>query len=200
VTLRALGRLLGAHPIVAVGVALLVRSELGAAPWDVFHTGLARTSGLSIGAATIATGLAAVLVARFGGVRPGLGTLVNAVVLGGCIDLALAAIPAAAGLAVAAAYLAAGIALLGLGTGLYLSARLGAGPRDSMMVALAGRRGWTTARARAAIEFLALGAGIALGGRAGAGTLIYAAAIGPVAQWGTQLFAPPPQPSAKDSA
>src|SRR6185295_17898492 len=126
--------------------------------------------------------IAAVLVAFVAGVRPGVGTLVNATILGGCIDAALAVVPRAPSLAVAAGYLAAGIVLLGLGTGLYLSAGLGCGPRDSLMVALARRCRWSTARARGAIELTALAGGLILGGRAGAGTLAYAAAIGPVAQ------------------
>jgi uncharacterized membrane protein YczE len=118
---------------------------------------------------------------------------VNAVILGGCIDAALAVIPGAPSLAVAFGYLAAGIVLLGLGTGLYLSARLGSGPRDSLMVAVARYQRCSIARARVAVELTALLGGLMLGGRAGAGTLVYAAAIGPVAQWGIHLFA-------KDSA
>ena len=186
---RALGRLLGAHPLVGAGVALLIRSDLGAAPWDVFHVGLARATGLSIGTATTVTAVAAVLVALAAGVRPGLGTLVNALIIGLCVDAALALVPGSPPLWLAAGYLAAGIVLLGLGTGLYLSADMGSGPRDSLMVALARRRGFGTGRARVAIELSALGAGLALGGRAGAGTLVYAAAIGPVAQRCIQLFA-----------
>jgi uncharacterized membrane protein YczE len=190
--LRALGRLLGAHPIVAVGIALLLRSDLGPAPWEIFHVGLARATGLSVGAAASATAIVAVLVAFVAGVRPGVGTLVNAIILGGCIDAALVVIPIAPSLAIASGYLAAGIVLLGLGTGLYLSAELGSGPRDSLMFALARRRHWTTARARGTLELAALLGGLILGGRAGAGTLVYAAAIGPVAQWGIRLFAKEP--------
>jgi uncharacterized membrane protein YczE len=189
---RAFGRLLGAHPIVAVGIALLLRSDLGPAPWEIFHVGLAQATGLSVGAAASTTSIAAVLIAFVAGVRPGIGTLVNAIILGGCIDAALAVIPAAPSLALASGYLAAGIVLLGLGTGLYLSAELGSGPRDSLMVALARRRHWSTARARVALELAALACGLILGGRAGAGTLVYAAAIGPVAQWGIRLFAKEP--------
>ena len=88
---------------------------------------------------------------------------------------------------------AAGIVLLGLGTGLYLSAELGSGPRDSLMVAVARYQRCSIARARVAVELAALLGGLLLGGRAGAGTLVYAAAIGPVAQWGIHMFA-------KDSA
>jgi uncharacterized membrane protein YczE len=187
--LPAVGRLLGAHPIVGAGVAFLLRSELGAAPWEVFHAGLAGTSGVSVGIATSLTSVVAVVLALVLGVRPGVGTVVNALVLGACIDAALALLPVAPSVVVGAAYLAVGILLLGLGTGLYLSAELGAGPRDSLMVALSRRRRWSLARARVVIELIALACGIALGGRAGAGTLVYAIAIGPAAQWGTHLFA-----------
>ena len=189
---RAFGRLLGAHPIVGLGVALLLRSELGAAPWDVFHVGLAQATGLSVGAAASATAVAAVVVALVAGVRPGIGTLVNAVILGGCIDAALAVLPAAPSLAVALGYVAAGTVLLGLGTGLYLSAELGSGPRDSLMIVVAQHRRWSIARARVAVELAALVAGLLLGGRAGPGTLVYATAIGPVAQWGIRMFAKTP--------
>src|SRR5262249_44673013 len=75
VTLRALGRLLAAHPILGAGIALVVQSGLGAAPWDVFHVGLHRATGLSVGAATMVTGVCAVLLALFAGVRPGFATL-----------------------------------------------------------------------------------------------------------------------------
>lgn len=187
--LRALGRLLVAHPAVALGVALLLRSELGAAPWEVFHAGLAHATGGSVGTAASATSVAAIVIALVAGVRPGLGTLVNVLLLGACIDAALAVVPVAPSLGLAAGYLALGIGLLGLGTGLYLSARLGAGPRDSLMIALTRRRGWSISRARIALELIALTAGIVLGGRAGIGTLAYAAAIGPVTQWGIDLFA-----------
>lgn len=191
-TLRALVRLIAAHPIVGAGIALVLRSDLGAAPWEVFHTGLAHTTGLSVGTAATATAIAAIAIAAATGVRPGIGTLVNAVLIGACIDAALAVLPAAGSLPAAAGYLAAGIAAIALGTGLYMSAGLGAGPRDSLMVGLARTRRWSTARARAAVELTAVLAGLALGGRAGAGTLIYAAAIGPAAQWSIQLFAKEP--------
>jgi uncharacterized membrane protein YczE len=190
--LGAFGRVLGAHPIVAAGIALLIRSDLGPAPWEVFHVGLAQATGLSVGMAASATGATAVLVAYLAGVRPGVATLINAAILGGCIDAALALLPVAPSLAWASGYLTCGIVLLGLGTGLYLSAGLGSGPRDSLMVALVRRRNWSTARARATIELTALLGGLLLGGRAGAGTLVSAAAIGPAAQWGTHLFARKP--------
>jgi uncharacterized membrane protein YczE len=179
---------LAAHPLVGVSVALLIRSDLGAAPWDVFHVALADATGLSVGVASNVTAVVAITVALIAGVRPGLGTLVNALLIGVCVDAALFVVPVARSLVAGGVYLATGVVALGLGTGLYLSAELGSGPRDSLMVALARRRRWTTARARVVVELTALTAGVLLGGRLGAGTLLYAVAIGPVAQWGIHVF------------
>jgi len=122
-------------------------------------------------------------------VRPGWGTLINALLIGACVDLALAVVPAAPSVPLAVGYLAAAIVLIGLGTGLYLGARLGSGPRDSLMVALARRPRWTMSSARVAVELGALGAGLLLGGPPGAGTVLYALAIGPVTRWGIDVFA-----------
>jgi uncharacterized membrane protein YczE len=184
-----LARLLLAHPPCGVGIALLIRSGLGAAPWDVFHLGLQHATGLGVGVATTLTAVAALLLALVWGVRPGLGTIVNLLLLGACVDAALAMLPAAPGAVPAVGYLAAGLLLFGLGTGLYLSAEAGSGPRDSLMVAIARRRCWPIWRARMLLELIALVAGVGLGARAGVGTLVYALVIGPVAQWGTTLFA-----------
>jgi uncharacterized membrane protein YczE len=185
--LSVAGRLAGAHLLIGAAIALAIRSDLGAAPWDVFHVGIHRTTGLGIGAATAVTGVVAVAVAFVAGVRPGPATLINALVLGSCVDTALAVVPVAPPLVLAMGFFGAGLVLGALGTGLYLSAGLGSGPRDSLMVALV-RRGVPVARARAGLELGALGAGVLLGGRAGVGTLIYAAAIGPLVQWGVSLF------------
>jgi uncharacterized membrane protein YczE len=181
-------RLVLAHPVVGLGVALLLRSGLGAAPWDVFHGGLAGTVGLDIGVATTLTSLAAVALAYRLGTKPGIATAINALALGPCIDAALAILPAAPGPWIGLAYLAAGIALLGAGTGLFLAARLGAAPRDSVVLALTRRYAWTTRRARTIVELVALALGIALGGNLGWGTWIYALAIGPAVHAGISYF------------
>jgi len=183
-----LARLVFAHPIVGSGVALLLASRLGAAPWDVFHVGVARLTGLGIGTATSVTAAAAIAVAYALGIRPGFATLVNALLLGVCIDGAVAVVPDAPSPVVGVAYVAAGVALLGIGTGLYLSAGLGSGPRDSVVLAVARCRGWTVRRARTVVELVALAAGFALGGELGLATWIYALTIGPAVQWGIAMF------------
>jgi uncharacterized membrane protein YczE len=184
----ALVRLVTAQSLAGVAVALIIQSRLGAAPWDVLHVGLARLSGVSIGTATGATSIAALLIALALGVRPGPGTLLNAVWVGVCVDAALLLLPSAATVGLGALYLGAGILLLGLATGLHISAELGNGPRDSLMLALAQRRSWTMTRARLTLELGALAAGILLGGRGGPGTLLYALAIGPITQWSICYF------------
>jgi uncharacterized membrane protein YczE len=181
-------RLLLAHPIVGAGVALLLASRLGAAPWDVFHVGLARLTGLGVGAATSVTGAVAIAVAYVLGIRPGFATLVNALLLGACIDGALAIVPDAASPVVGIIYVAAGVALLGIGTGLYLSAGLGSGPRDSVVLAVARSCGWTVRRARTVVELVALIAGFLLGGELGLATWAYALTVGPAVQWGIAMF------------
>lgn len=188
----ALVRLLMAHPLVGGGVALLLQSGLGGAPWDVFHFGLHRATGLTVGMATNLTALAAITVALIAGVRPGIGTAINALVLGLFVDGAMLMIRPAAGPLAGLGYLVVGTVLIGLGTGLYLSADLGSGPRDSLMVALSRRGRWSVMTARTAVEAFALAVGVALGGTVGIGTLLFALGIGPVTQWGITLFVEQP--------
>jgi len=200
----ALGRLLLAHPLCGAGVALSIRSGLGATPWDVFHLGLQRLTGLSIGTTTTAVSVAALVLAVAGRVHPGAGTAINVLLLGPFIDAALALLPPAPRWWWAIGYEAAAVVLIGVGTGLYVSAGLGNAPRDSLMLALARRRRWSTRRARTVIEVLALVAGGLLGAPIGPGTLLYGLAIGPVVQWSIAWLQPaaaaaaqpcPPEPS-----
>jgi uncharacterized membrane protein YczE len=188
----ALARLLLAHPLVGGGIALLLQSGLGGAPWDVFHFGLHRATGLTVGMATNLTALAAITVALLAGVRPGIATAINALVLGVFVDAAMLMLRPASGTIAGLGYLVVGMLVIGVGTGLYLSAQLGSGPRDSLMVALTRSGRWSVTAARTAIEALALVAGVALGGSVGVGTVLFALGIGPVTQWGITLFVEQP--------
>ena len=174
----------------AAGIVALLESRLGLSPWDVLHQGIAKHSPLSFGEANIVVGVVVLAAAWLLGARVGIGTVANAVLIGVFIDR-LISIGWVSGLShdrlgVRIGLLVAGIAVIGLGSGFYLSANLGAGPRDSLMVVGARRTGIRIGVVRAAIELSALVAGFVLGGRVGAGTLAFAVLIGPsveVAFW-----------------
>lgn len=190
---RAL-QLVGGLALWGLASTLLIRSRLGLGPWDAFHVGLHNLTGLSVGVATILTGLAIVLVTLLLRVRPGIATIANMVLLGVFVDLLLPIVPDAPNTALAILYFAAGIGLAGLATGLYIGAGFGQGPRDALMIAIHQRTGWSVQRARTALEAVVLAAGWAMGGRVGLGTLVFAFSIGPVVQWGLRTFPPPSPP------
>ena len=163
------------------GVALMVRANLGLDPWDVFHQGLARQFGVSLGAVVI--GVAAVVMLAWIPLRerPGLGTLSNVVLVGLVIDAASALLPHPQPWLARAAFLGAGIVAIAVATALYIGAGFGPGPRDGLMTGLA-RRGLSIRVVRTAIELSVLALGWLLGGTVGIGTVAYAVSIGPLVQ------------------
>lgn len=171
-----------------VAVPLMIQSGLGLGPWDAFHVGLHNLTGLSIGMASIVVGLVILVVTSFLGIRPGLGTILNMVLIGLFIDLVLPWIPVAHHWSVAALYYAVALILFGYGTGMYIGAGLGSGPRDGMMVVLSRRSGWPAGRVRTVMELSVLGLGWLMGGKIGIGTLIFAVSVGPATQWGFSRF------------
>ena len=168
-------------------MALVINSDLGNMPWDVFHQGLARRVGLTIGFWVIAIGLLILLIWIPLRVRPGIGTVSNILVIGFLIDAALWAVPESDHIVVRSAYLVAGIFLNGIATALYVGARMGPGPRDGLMTGLVRRTGRSVRLVRTTMEVLVVLAGIALGGTFGVGTILYAVSIGPL----VQIFARP---------
>jgi uncharacterized membrane protein YczE len=197
VVIRWVQFLLGLLGIGAAG-ALMIRSQLGLGPWDCFHMGIFRLTGISVGRASILTGAVVVAGSFLVRVRPEVGTLVNMVVLGLMLDFVLHHLPVAASWEWGLAYYLLGLAIAGVSTGLYIAAGLGKGPRDGLMVGLAERSGWPVRRVRTCIEATVLLLGWLLGGPIGVGTIIYAVCIGPSVQWGMQLFGviPPAGPRA----
>jgi uncharacterized membrane protein YczE len=175
---RQLLRLLVGLWVFGVGEALVVASELGNSPWTVFAEGLSRHSPLTIGTATVLTSFVLLLIWIPLGVRPGLGTIANAVLIGIVIDLTLAVLDRAP-LGVRVGELLAGIVLVGVGSGLYLNAALGPGPRDGLMMGLHRRTGRPVSLLRAGIEIGALLVGAVLGGTVGIGTVAFALLVGP---------------------
>ncbi len=169
------------------GVALMVRSNLGLGPWEVLHQGIARQTGIAIGTVSILIGVPIMLAWLPLGQRPGWGTCVNIVLIGLVTNQVLAILPLATNLAVEALLLGTGILLIGIGTGLYLGAEMGAGPRDGLMLGLARRTGWSIRHVRTLIEISVLLLGWLMGGTVGIGTLAFAFGIGPVVQAALQI-------------
>ncbi len=171
-------------------IALMLTANVGLGPWDVFHEGLAMRTPITIGTAMVAAGLALLLISTLLGVRPGLGSVLNMALIGPWVDLFLAQgwFPRADGGALGWALMASGIALNGFATGLYITAGLGAGPRDGFALALAKRLRASVRRARTGVEVLVFAAGWALGGTAGLGTILFALTIGPAMQAGLRVL------------
>jgi uncharacterized membrane protein YczE len=165
----------------AAGIVALLESRLGLSPWDVLHQGIAEHTPLAFGEANNAVGVVVLACAWLLGARVGAGTVANAVLVGAFVQLLLSvgAVErlADAPLATRVALLAGGIALIGAGTGLYIGADLGAGPRDSLMVVGAHRTGRRVGAVRAAIEVSALAAGARR--RSGAGRDGFVSVAGP---------------------
>lgn len=169
--------------VFAMGIALMLRANLGLSSWDVLHDAVAGLTSLSFGRVVIGISLLVVLAALTLSVRPGPGTLANVILVGAFTDVILAT-GALAGLGsdgypLRLLALAAGIAAVAIGTALYVGAELGAGPRDGLMLAIAKKIKRSPGTARTMIEGAVLVIGIALGGAAGFGTVIFAISIGP---------------------
>jgi uncharacterized membrane protein YczE len=186
---RRVAQLFAGLGLYGVSMAFMVESGLGLNPWDVFHQGLSKATGLSFGWVVILLGIPILLLWIPLRQRPGFGTVANLVVIGFVVDAALAVLPAGAGLPARIAYLTGGILLNGAATGLYLGSRFGPGPRDGLMTGITGRfPGLSVRLVRTTIELSVLGAGFLLGGTVGVGTVAYALAIGPLAQLFLPLF------------
>lgn len=191
--MRRLFQLYAGLALYGASSALLVRSGLGLEPWNVLHQGLSERTGLSMGVVLTALGAAILLLWIPLRQRPGLGTISNVLVIGVAMDATLAVVPDAHGLAVRVALMAAGIVLNGAATGLYIAARFGPGPRDGLMTGLNRRTGLSVRLVRTAIEITVVVTGFVLGGTVGVGTVLYAVAIGPLAQLFLRVFAVPVQ-------
>lgn len=175
----------------SLAISLMVKANIGVSPWDVFHQGISNVTGMSFGTASIVVGLAILVVSFALKERIGYGTLSNMVIIGLIIDwiFAIDLIPQSANLWVGLGMLLLGMVLTGFASFLYISAAFGAGPRDSMMVALVKRTGRSVGTIRTLIELTALCFGYLMGGQVGIGTLILALGIGPTIQYIFKLMA-----------
>jgi uncharacterized membrane protein YczE len=168
---------------------LILQAGLGVDPWDVLHQGLSRTFGGQVGTWVILASVVVLLLWLPLRARYGVGTLANTVLVGLCINLTLWLVPAVHDRAVQAVLLVTGVLLNGFATGLYIGAGFGPGPRDGLTTTIAAR-GYPIRLVRTAIELTVLVAGWLLGGSIGVGTVLYAAAIGPLMHITVPLLTP----------
>ena len=191
-----LTRVLFGLTIFGIGDGLVTWSELGNSPWTVFAEGVSVQTPLSIGAATFVIGAAVLLCWIPLRERPGLGTVLNVIVISLMIDVTLWVVPESDALAARWPALIGGIALVGIGSGYYLTADLGPGPRDGLMTGIHRLAGWPIFAVRTGIEASAVAIGWVLGGTVGAGSVLFAVLIGPAGATALRFTPPRPAPAA----
>ena len=173
-----------------IGISLMVQAALGIAPWDVLTQGIAKQSGWPFGLLTNVIGAAVLLLWWPLRQKPGLGTVLNVLLIGPSAQFGLWLFPALHSLPVQILAFAAGMGVLALATGLYIGADFGPGPRDGLMTGLHRRSGWPIWAVRTGIETSVLLVGWWLGGNVGWGTLAFALLIGPMCAATLRWFAP----------
>jgi uncharacterized membrane protein YczE len=186
-----LSRLTYALALFGIGEGLLVAAHLGSTPWTILAQGLAEQTPLGVGTATTVLGFLCLLIWIPLREVPGLGTLGKAVAIGPLIDLTVMVMPDDLSLAVRWPLVAAGILMVAVGSGYYLTAALGPGPRDGLMTGLHRHAGLPLGKARWLIEGSVLALGFVLGGHLGAATVLFALAIGPGVEISTDRLSTP---------
>ncbi len=171
-----------------VGIALMAAAGVGLGPWEVLHQGISRHTGIPLGTVSILVGVPILLLWIPLGEYPGIGTVLNVVLIGTATNVVLPLLPRPTEPAVQVVMMLAGVLIIGLGSGFYLGAGLGPGPRDGLMTGMHHRYGWSIRRARTAVEVTALVVGFLLGGTVGLGTVVFAFGIGPVVQLSLRLL------------
>lgn len=189
---RRFGLLFTGLVLFGVGIAIMARSQMGLGPWEAFHQGISLHTGLELGTVSILMGIPILLGWIPLRQRPGIGTVLNILCIGLATNAALAVLPVPQQLVARLLWMVAGVVVIGIGSGIYLGAALGAGPRDGLMMGLHARTGYSVRSIRTAIEVTVLVLGWLLGGTIGVGTLVFAFGIGPVVQPVLNFFGRPP--------
>lgn len=175
------------------GIALMLQSGLGVPPWDVLHQGLAERFGLTVGIWSIIISVFVLFLWMPIRESYGVGTLLNALVIGVAIDVFALVLPIPEAMAWRVTLLVIGILMIGFASGMYIGAKLGPGPRDGLMTGIA-KFGPSVRLTRTVIEVVVLAIGWALGGTFGVGTIAFALFIGPIVQFSFRIW---PMDSAK---
>ena len=174
--------------IYGVGLAMMVNAQIGIAPWDVLAQGISVQTGLSFGQATVFVSALVLFIWIPLKVKPGLGTVMNAILVGLFADLAMPYVPEPTIYWQKLALFIAGMLLISFATGLYISCGMGKGPRDGLNMGLAAKFKSPFWIARTAVEIVVVSLGFILGGQVREGTLIFALAIGYLNQLAMRLF------------
>mgnify|MGYP001254821843 FL=1 len=165
--------------IFGTGDAVIVAAGVGNTPWTVLAEGIALMTDRTIGQATFFVSVAVLLLWIPLREKPGIGTILNAVLIAVAIEYMLPVLPTPEGGLESLLQVIGGIALVGIGSGIYLTANLGPGPRDGWMTGMRRVSGYPIGNVRAAIEISVVAIGWSLGGTVGIGTVIFAVMIGP---------------------
>ena len=185
---RRIAQLLIGLFLYGLGIAFMIRGEIGAAPWDVLSQGISLHVPLSFGVITIMTSVVVLLLWLPLRQRYGIGTVLNALLVGPSADVGLFLIPTGQPLWVRVGFFIIGLLVLAAATGLYIGAHFGPGPRDGLMTGLHSRTGWPIWFVRTGIEVVVVAVGWVLGGNVGIGTLAFALLVGPLCQYFMRIF------------
>jgi|TARA_B110000261_G_C12968201_1_gene311362 uncharacterized membrane protein YczE len=170
--------------IFGFGEGLLIISTIGASPWNVLHQGLALNLGLSVGSWAFLISLIVLLLWFFLDEKIGMGTILNFIIIAIMIDMTIYFFKAPELWINQFLLCIVSVLMVGLGSGIYLIARLGPGPRDGLMTGLQKKTGFSIALIRGTIEIIVVSCGWLLGGTIGVGTVLYALGIGPAVAFG----------------
>ena len=183
--INRLFRLIWGLFLYALGIVFTIKANIGYAPWDVFHVGLAKSIHISIGNASIVVGLAVGIICILLGEKLGLGTVLNMILIGVFVDLILniSIIPTLDNFFLGVLMVLVGLFIISLASYFYIGSGFGAGPRDSLMVAFTKKTSLPIGLCRGTLEILAVIVGWKLGGMIGLGTVISAFAIGFIVQF-----------------
>lgn len=185
---RRIAQMLIGLTLFGFAAALMVQAQVGVDPWTVFAQGISRVTGLSLGLLTVLIGLCVMLFWIPLRIRPGIGTVLNILIVGPMLDLGMWLVPTPPELWQRVLLFAGGLVLLAIATGIYVGAHFGTGPRDGLMVGLNARFGIPIWIARTSIEVTVLIVGWLLGGNVGLGTIAFALLIGPLCGYALPLF------------
>jgi len=172
-----------------LGEAMLVAAGLGVSPWTVFAQGVMLQGGLTLGSATLLISLVVLLLWWPLRQVPGVGTIMNALIIAAVLEFVLPLLPRFDHLLTQIGYTLAAVLVTGMGGAIYLIANLGPGPRDGLMTGLQAKTGLPIARVRGALEVSVVAIGYVLGGTAGLGTILFALGIGPAVALGLHCCA-----------